>query len=473
MFKQVASWSLAGAVVMLAGCTGVTTVPSAAMANISLLAQGAPSKTTSIQSFRLQVASAVLNPGNVQLVAAPVSIDLAQIATGSAFLSTTSVHEGTYSSLTVTFANPSITITNPASNPIAIPGGSCGAQSTCTFVPPMKNSGFTITTGVFPLTVSSDQPANFALTMAEGKLLQADDSLDFTNGVDSGSDQPGGSGRGSNGGNEPLDSQLGVVQSISSGQMVLMSESDGASPAIVIDANTIYNFPASACAANNAACVTTGEIVTVALSLTPAGAVHADSVSYADAANAKLVEGTITSVAARGNTFQMLVNSSFGLPSGTSMDESLATVAVQNGAVFGIGTVGYPSVSGAVFTGVGSLLAGQTVLVDVAGGSQSPNISTSQIFLTDSNASGTTSALLNNMTFLLTNYPSEQEDSSPVTSQVMVQAGTSTQYGNLSPASFPSLANGQSVSVLGPLFNVSLAPTIAAAQVSLHSPTDQ
>lgn len=472
MFKHLASVVVAGAVLALVGCTGIAIAPSVAGANISLVAQSTPSKTASIQSFRLQVVSAVLNPGNVQLVTAPVTIDLAQIATGSALLSSVTADEGTYSSMTVEFANPVIAITNTTGNALTIPGGSCAAQSTCTFVPSMKNSKFTITTGVFPLTASSDKAESFALTMAEGKILQADDSLDFNNGVESGSDQPGGSGIGSDGGNEPLDTEVGIVKSVSAGGIVLVSENNDASPPIITDANTIYNFPASVCA-NNAACVTTGEIVAAALSLTVAGAVHADSISYADAANAKLVEGTITSVASGSNTFQMLVNRSFGLASGTFMEESATTVTVQNGAVFGIGTVGYPAVSGASFTGAGSLLAGQTVLVDVGGSSQLPGVSTSQIFLTDSNTSGTISALANNMTFLLTNYPSEQEDSSPVTSQVMVQAGTSTQYRNLSPASFSSLANDQSVSARGPLFNVSLAPTIAATQVSLHSSTDQ
>ena len=110
-----------------------------------------------------------------------------------------------------------------------------------------------------------------------------------------------------------------------------VSESNDVSPSILPDANTVYNFPVPLCAANNATCLATGEIVTAALSLTTSGDVHADSISYADGANAKLAEG-ITSVASGGNTFQMRVDKSFGLASG----ESTLTVTVQSGAVFGI-----------------------------------------------------------------------------------------------------------------------------------------
>ena len=466
MLKYVAIICTASALSALAGCSGTaTTLTGGGTVPLTMVAQATPSKTTSIPSFRVQVTSAVLSPGNVQLVAAPVSIDLAQATSGSAFLSSAKASAGTYSSMTVTFANPSISITNTTSSATVIPGGSCAPHSTCTFAPTIKNSQSTITTGVFPLTVSSGTAKSFALTMAEEKILQADDSVDFgSGGVDSGTDQSG------NSENDSLDAQVGVVQSFSSGQLVLASESNQVSPSILSDANTVYNFPAPLCAANNATCLITGEIVTASLSLTAAGVVHADSISYADAPNTKLVEGIITSVASGGHTFQMRVDQSFGLSNGS--DESTLTVTVQSGTSFGIGTVGYPTIPGGAFAGIGDLLAGQAVLVDVSGSSVLPNVTTSQIFLTDSDTNGMLSALASN-SFLLTTYSEMQDNSSPTTSQVMVQTGISTSFRNFLPASFSSLANGQSVSARGPLFNVPSAPMIAATQVSLHSSTDQ
>lgn len=463
-------------VALLSGCPGVVTAPSAVGllttgSTVSMLAQSAPSKTASIQSFRLQVSSAVLNPGNVQLVAAPVTIDLTNVDAGAGFLSSASASAGTYSSVTVSFANPSITITNPSGSVLVIPGGSCAPYSTCTFVPAMTNSQVTVTTGAFPLSVVANSSASFALTMAQGKILQSDDSLDFSTGVDTASDQT--SATISATGDQALNSELGTVKSVSAGQIMLVSESNDASPAIVTDASTIYNYPASVCAADNATCVKAGEIVSVTLSLTAAGTVHADSISYADAANAKLVEGTITGIATGGNSFQVWVNQSFGMGGGTSMDESITTVNVMNGALFAIDSVGYPAVAGGAFSGFGSLLTGQTVLIDIASTSVLPNINTDQIFLEDSDASGTISNLASNMTFLLTSYPAEQESSSAITSQVIVQTGTGTSYLNLSPASFSSLANAQSISARGPLFSIPAGPTISADQVSLHSASDQ
>ena len=464
MFKNIASILSAGAILALAGCSGTaTTLTGGGAVPLTVIAQSTPSKTTSIRSFRLQVSSAILNPGNVQLLAAPVSIDLAQITSGSAFLSSVKASAGTYSSMTVTFSSPSVTIFNPTAAAMAIPGGSCASQSTCTFVPNIKNAEHTITTGAFPLTVTEGTQASFAVTMAEGKILQPDDSVDFVDGVDSGIDQSGDNTNGQ-------DTSLGVVQSFSSGQMVLVSESNAVSPSLITDANTVYNFPPSVCSANNASCVSQGEIVATTLSVTSAGVLHADSVSYADAANASLVEGTITSVAPGGNTFQMQVDQSFGLPTNSNVDT--LTVTVQKGALFGVGSVGFPIVSGASFLGVQGLLAGQSVLVDVGRGSTLPNVITSQILLTDSDSSGTLSALTSN-SFLLTTYSQEQDNASPTTSQVIVQTGINTQYRNLLPASFSTLTNGQSVSAQGPLFNAPSGPILAATQLSLHSSTDQ
>ncbi len=466
------------AAVMLNGCTGVTVASQAAIAqatsaSVSVVAQSTPSKTTSVQSLRVQVTSAVLNPGNVQLVKTPVTLDLANITTGSALLSMATAPAGTYTGLTITFSNPYVSIRNTTGSSITLPSGACSAQSTCSFTPVLKNDQADVTTGVFPLVVTAGKPDSFAVTMAVAKILQSDDSLDFSSGVDTGVAQTGTSGSTTATGNEPLDSTLGVVQSIANGQLVLLSESNDVSPSIAIDSTTVFKFPSMICSANNVTCLAPGEIVVAALSLTSTGLVHADSISFADTANARLLEGTILSVSPASSSFQILVNKSFGFASGSSPDESSVTVTLQGSTFFGINSVGYPAIAGATFSNMGGMLAGQSVLVDVSSASQLPNVSSSQVLLANSSSSGTISALGNGSMFTLTSYSAEQDNASPISSQVTVETDAGTMYRSVSPAHFSSLANGQSVSATGPLFNTSPAPILAASQISLHSSTDQ
>ena len=473
---KLAATSMASvATTLVAGCTGVTVATPAAIlqassGKVSVVAQSTPSRTTAVQSLRLEIASAVLNPGNVSLLAAPVAIDLAAITSGSAFVSTTSAPAGTYSSLTLTFSRPSLSITNTAGNALTLPSGTCAVQTTCTFIPLISNNQAQLTTGIFPLTLVAGHTTSFALTFATGKILQSDDSLDFSSGVDTNTGSPAGAG--TNTGNEPLDAETGVIQSVAGGQLTLLSEQGDLSPVIATDGATVFNFPASICAANNISCLTPGEIVIASLSLTSAGVVHADSISFGDLANTQLVEGMIVALSPASNSFQILVDKSFGFASGSSFDESTATVALQPGARFYIASVGYPAVAGASFTDIGSMAVGQTVLVDVSNASVMPNILSSQVQLTDTDASGTISALSANSAFLLSNYSGIQSSTSPG-GPVTVQADAGTLYRNFSPANFTALAAGESVSATGPLFKTQPTLSLAARQLSLHSASDQ
>ena len=465
-------------VLLLNGCTGISVAAPAAIAQaasgtVTMVAQSAPSMTTTVQSLRLQITSAVLNPGKVQLLATPARLDLANITAGSTVITTASAPAGQYSSLAITFANPTLSITNTSGSTMPIPGGTCAVQSTCTFIPVINTSLVNVKTGALPLTVVTGQSNNFALTLAVGKILQSDDTLDFSTGVDTGIDQVGSSGSATSLGNEPLDAQLGVVQSVANGQLVLSSESANISTAITIDNGTTFNFPPSVCSANNSTCIVSGEIVVATLSLTSAGTVHADSLAFADIAGATLLQGTITLIAAASGSFQMLVTQSFDYHSTSSADDTVVTVVPQAGAAFGVASTGFPSVSGTSFTSLNDMVVGQTVLVDVDLASHFPNISTAQILLADSSASGTVSMLGSNMDFILTNYSAEEDNASPITSVVAIQTGTTTLYRNLTPPNFLSLTNGQSVSVSGPLLSTSPTATLAASRVSLHSPSDQ
>ena len=64
-----------------------------------------PPAGVSVLSFQATVTDARLNPGNVELLAAPVTIDLARLQTETSLLSSANVAPGTYTSLALTFAS--------------------------------------------------------------------------------------------------------------------------------------------------------------------------------------------------------------------------------------------------------------------------------------------------------------------------------------------------------------------------------
>ena len=60
----------------------------------------------------------MLNPGNVQLIAAPEKIEVKNLETESAFLATINAPAGTYQSITVNLSNPELTILNQSGGAI-------------------------------------------------------------------------------------------------------------------------------------------------------------------------------------------------------------------------------------------------------------------------------------------------------------------------------------------------------------------
>ena len=79
---------------------------------VTLTVTDAPPAGVTVLSFEVSINSAVLNPGNVQLITNPQRIEVKQLETDSAFLSTMNVPAGTYQSITVNVTNPELTVMN-------------------------------------------------------------------------------------------------------------------------------------------------------------------------------------------------------------------------------------------------------------------------------------------------------------------------------------------------------------------------
>jgi len=465
------------ALVILQGCGGSsssTTNPQAGSSTVNFVVQDTPPTDTTVLSFQIQITGAVLQPGNVSLLPRPVTVDLAQLVSDTAFLSSTVVGSATYSSLDLTFANPQITILNDTGAPIVTPYQTCPSGQVCTFVPPINPINLTISSGVFPLTLTASTPAGLNLDLSIPDILQSDLSLTFKNGTSVNLSLL--SARTLAAEQAQIDDVLGVVQSTGTNQVTIQTAL-GNILVLTTDSSTLYNFPFDVCSANNFSCLGANQIVTANLSLLGEGGLKANSISFSDNAGTSVAQGVIVSVASGTpvSSFQMVVHGALPSSSGLLIGD-LVTVNIQNGATFSVGTPGYPAVPNASFASGADLTVGQEVQAEVTGDlvtGGSKSFSSGRLLLESSQFVGQVAAIdSSNSAFTANALPRLFSHAFPATTQVDVQTASSTDFVNLSPASLSGLTVGQHVGVKGPLFNttsVSGSPRIGATEVAVRS----
>jgi hypothetical protein len=430
---------------------------------VNLVVQDTPPTGITVLSFQLQIASATLQPGSISLIKHPVTVDLAQLVTDTSFLASQVVDSGTYTSLTVTYANPQITLMNSSNAPLVTPAGTCAVGQVCTFSPRVNNASVTISSGVFPITVTASSSTGLNLDLSIPDLLQSDLSLTFASGqsvnlsllstLASLTDQQ-----------SQMDAVLATVQSVN-GQQATIQTALGNSLTIGLNSTTSYNYPSTVCPAASSSCLATGQIVDLHLSLLGDGSLVAQSVTYADGSGGAAARGTILASPAGGaNSFQILLHQV--IPGATSAaGGNLVTIAPAGNALFAVPFTGYPVVNGASFAGTSDLVAGQEVLLQLGTGSTTTNYDSTRIYLEPSQTIGTVqsvnagadSFILNGLTGLWT-------ASKPTINQITCQTGSQTTYENLSSASLGALSPGTAIAVKGFVFN-SGGPTLSTVIV--------
>jgi hypothetical protein len=448
------------------------TAPVATTGAVNLVVQDTPSPNLTVLSFQVQITGAVLQPGNVSLLPKPVTVDLAQLVSDTAFLSSTVVGSNTYTSLTMTFANPQATIVNNSGAPIITPTQTCASGAVCTFVPNLNTASVTISSGVFPVTVTANSSTGFALDLSIPDLLQSDLSATFANGTSVNISllpaPPSGAAQ------AQIDDVLGVVQSVSSGQVQIKAP-DGELLVLTTNSSTSYNFPQSVCAASNASCIMTNQIITADLSLLANGGLQAVSITFADNPGAIVAQGVVVSVGTGAPaTFQVLVHRV--LPSSTAFTAGdVVDATVQDGAVFSIASAAYPAVTGGTFAAAADLMAGQEVLVEItqetaAASDGNAAFTSGAVILESSQISGRVMSVDSGaQSFTLTNVWSLFSALSPAIPQLQVQTGAQTSFVALSPTDLTAVSAGANARVKGPLFHAIAGtgePTMSALQVS-------
>lgn len=114
----------------------------------TLLIRDTPPAGVAVLSFSVTITAAVLQPGDVNLVTNPVSVEINRLQVDTSLLASLPIPSGTYNGLTVALANPVLTILNQSAGAI----GSCASSAICKLSPTLAVSTFNFAGQPFPIT---------------------------------------------------------------------------------------------------------------------------------------------------------------------------------------------------------------------------------------------------------------------------------------------------------------------------------
>jgi len=483
--------AFAAALFFIAGCSHAvfptTGGGGGSTAPMMLMFHDTPPAGVTVTSFEVTVTGAVLQPGNVSLLASPQTIELTQLQTNSAFLSTTNVKAGTYTSLAVTYANPKFTFLNDTGTQVTVGGQACSAGASCVVSAPTISGALTLTLSApaFPsLLVTASTQTLVEVDVNLNNIIQPDFSLNFGTSASGGSGavtvtQSTGTAGSTKIGNFNVTGQVASATASPTNQFTLTTP---AGQTLTIKANAAaFEFARANCAANDFTCLATGQIVDANVDIFSDGSLSATEVDFDDASGAQQVSGTIvTENNSPPTSFQMIVHNTIppvaSLPPGTPV-----TVNIGGTASFVINNGSFVLPTGMTFATTSDLLEGQEVEARVASGTSISNgafttdrLALEQTQIQSKVTSLNTTAQPPQPSFVLTPLPPlfSQSPVSPVT-QIQVLAitqGTTalTTFEDLTPLGITGLTAAQPVSVGGFLFNTIGtvgSPTIIATTV--------
>jgi Domain of unknown function (DUF5666)/Domain of unknown function (DUF4382) len=251
-------------VFMFSGCGGsassmMTTPPAGTSQTsaVTLTVTDAPPTGVTVLSFEVTVNSAVLNPGNVQLITNPHRIEVKQLETDSAFLSTMNVPAGTYQSITINVTNPELTVMNQSGAAI----GNCANNSAC-HLEPAAAGNVTFSGSPFPVVLMGGSPTGFQVDLNVANLISGTLGVNFNaSGAINVAQLPLAGQPNNNNQLDDVDDLLGTAENLDAAdsQFTLHTMSGD----FVIQANANTQFELEGCAADNFSCIQTGEVLEV------------------------------------------------------------------------------------------------------------------------------------------------------------------------------------------------------------------
>jgi hypothetical protein len=456
-----------GLAIFMAACGGVNSTPPSTgvtgVTHVSLSLRDAPPAGVTVLSFEITVNSAILQPGNVALVNAPIKVEVEHLQTESAFLSTISAPAGAYSSIAVTFANPELTIKNNSGAAI----GSCANGAVCELTPPLNPATVTFSGSPFPLNLSSSTPTGLLLDFNLNNSIQTDLSINptvtfsqFTE-AQEGSQSTEGENENQHG---EFDETSGKVTNIdAANNQFTITTSHDQPLTIKVDSNTKFENFENMGLANTFASLAVGQIVSADVELMSGGTLLAKEVQLEDQSNENDLEGTIVSVDSP-TQFHMVVLDEEPPIAGVAVGNPV-TVTIQTGASFLVhnheeGGASIPT--NASFSSSADLMVGQEVEIRSLTGSARTTIVTDRVVLRPSHISAKVESVSGG-NFIVNNLSSLFTGATPSVTEIQVLVSSETKFEHVSGVA--GLSVGDSVALRGLLFKTTALPELVAEKV--------
>lgn len=457
---------------LIAGCSGSQMISSggagAGSSQLSLTMTDTPPANVAIISVEVNVTGAVVNPGNIDLLAGkgPVQVEIKRLEVETAFISTAGLPAGSgpFTNLVLAFANPELTFQNISNAPVTF--------GNCVNVPPqgvceLKPTGTLTTTVTFspPLSVPSGSNTGLKVDVNLTNLITSTMGVDFsaTGAVTVTTSQLKAEGE-----LEDIDDVFGTVQNKGTNTFDLATSEGPVLRGIQVDNNTVFEDFAG-CTANppNFSCVQNDQRVEVDLKLMPAGVLLARKVEQEnEAAKEEDIEGIVFSVNTTNNTFQMVaVENASSLPASV-LGSPITISAPPATTQFKVDTDGL-NVSATLvnsFNSISALQPGQNIQVRriTGDGSATTPIVTDRVRLRMSRFTATVSSAPSAGNFNVTPLAGSLLAAAGVAT-IQVQTSSRTQFEGVSVVS--NLNVNDTVSLRGLLFKQPGTPVLVAGKV--------
>jgi hypothetical protein len=421
--KALVLFAVLAAVLGLGSCSGLnnggcSTGCDGGNAHVSITLSDLPPAGVSILSFTLPIAGITLTPSTGSAVTVPItptSYEMTRLQTDSTLVGLSlAVPAGTYTSINVTVTASNGVYINTSGSAI----GTCINGAVC----PMPSGAATTMQVPLSLTLAENQNQwvgldfnlRNAITTSNGITVDFNlpNVMTATTTVRPGI--PSGSV-------DAIEDFIGVVTAVSANDITVQSGITGNSMTAAISASTEFDLAPvtySNCQGTAAACVKIGSTVSLDADLTTSGTLTATEIDALDAVAVDEVEGTIYPTNQSG-VVGLIIADKVAITSTTPLASSSTTygtgifLTVDSGTTYSVDTKtlsaqpGFAATVNALFSGSGSLLAGQTVRVqlsNITSGSTGINATASNVLLRWSRLTGTVNSVTA-PTFTLANIP--------------------------------------------------------------------
>jgi hypothetical protein len=454
----------------LAGCGGSNQFSSQTQNNgnssVVLAMTDLPPSTVSVLAAEVTLTGATLAPGNVSLFSGSTTVELTRLQTDIAYIATAAnIPSGAYTSVTLTFANPSLTIENDTAAPLA----GCAVGKICT-IPPTTTANLSTTVPLTSFTIPSSATTGLLIDVNLENLLTTTLGADFSLGTTVTSFTPGGTGAPPVGA-EDVVGQVGNVTA--SSNTFTLTNATGSFSLKVDNTSKFSQFPPSECSTAGFACLHNNQILSVDIGIQPDGSILARNILFEDADSSDAeVEGTITSTTNVGSQqFNIVTLGVSATGTGLTIGEPVTVqFSVPPQTTFDVDFAHADSLpvstSNFLFAVPADLAVGQQVSIRRNSASSGSTVKADRVRLRSSRITATVSNIGSGI-ITLSGIPSIISGHGGV-SLILAQTTPPTIFFEIgSTINISDITQGLTVSVRGPLFNVSGGRTLAATKVVL------